>query len=470
VGKFIHRVGTESVPKFGGVRRECDPGAIPPNMFRDLINGRLSDAPGGPVKSRGGQVPYGSGMVGCVRGIFAPEYQFEDIQPCGVCSEVFESGIGEVEGAQLYEVGLANIAEQLIAAHAPGAVYNYFSPAQSPVMRTYRDVTTYDPLLPNTNLNCICFSEDGTVMYMAGVDWNASNEATRISIRMFARGAAPLEVAAIAAPSVDAFPVSLAVLPATSELFLTVAKSDGTGSIVYITSTFGGTLTVDDSPATGIPLLRRLGDDLYAFFSFHSQDPSNMSTSFAGRIRRRVAGTWGDLTLPGTVVRFSATSHPAVLGSSLYCHGFGGAGTFDPAVLTLKVVGSTVTIEVEQGVTGSHGIFHQAVMGGSLFYVKTDESDNVFIEEFDGATWAVNSKDMGTQQRPLGLYAFAGSLRMLTLDTAPAECLKVLYSSPGAVISGTWVKEPTHHSDLSTGGFQPFTFIGPAIMEILSSI
>lgn len=468
MGKLVHRVGTEAVPKFGGVRRECDPGAIPPHMFRDLINVRLKDAPGAPVVSRGGQTPYASGIEGCVRGIFAPEYQFEDLQPCGICSEVFESGLDELHGAQLYEVGLANLAQQITTTHTPGAVYNYFSPVQSPVMRTYRAADDFDPLLPNTNLNMVVFTDDGSTAYMAGVDWDASNNATRISIRKFARGAAPVEVATIAAPYTDAFPVSLAYLPATFELFVTVARSNGTGSIIYKSDGAGG-LVIDNTPGgNGIPLLRRMGTELYAFFSFHTD--GTQSTTFAGRIRRRLAGVWSDLTLPAAVTKFSATSHPMEYSGALYCHGYGAASIFATAVLTLKVVGTVVTLEVEEGTTTSHGKTFQAVLGGNLYYVFIDESDNVFIGKFDGAAWTNEHKDLVTIQRPLGLFPFSGSLRLLTLDTAPPDCKKVLFSSPGSVVSGTWVKEATHHSDFSSGGPPSATMIGAPIMEVLSSI
>jgi len=462
VGKLIHRVGTEAVPKFGGVRRECDPGAIPPYQFRDAINVRLKDAPGAPVVSRGGQSAYGSPMVGCVRGIFAPEYQFDDLQPCGVCSEVWESGLGVIEGEQLYEVGLANLGPDKAASFTPGAVYNYFSDGQSPKMRTYRNPDLYDPTNPNVNFNMVTFSDDGVTAYMAGVDWNVAGEAVRIVLRSFTRGALPVEVAAITAPSTDAFPCSIAVLG--SDVFVTVAKNDGTGSLIYKVS--GSTFVVDDSPASGIPLLRKMGSDLYAVYSLDA----STTTTFAGKIRRRVAGTWSDLTLPGTVTLFSATAHPTVYSGALYCPGAGAAAVFSPARLMLKVVGTTVTIELEESPTTTHLSTFQAVFDGNLYYVFLDESDVLSIGKFDGAAWDNFFKVLsGVDINVIGFAAFGGSLRLLTLDATPAECLKVLYSSPGTAVSGTWVKEETHHKTFD-GSPPGGSMIVPSLLETLTVI
>ncbi len=464
MGKLIHRVGTEAVPKFGGVRRECDPGAIPPHMLRDGINIRLKDAPGAPIVSRGGQTPYGTPMVGCVRGIFAPEYQFDDLQPCGLCTEVWESGLGVIEGEQLYEVGLDNLGPDRTSTFTPGGVYNYFSDGQTPKMRLYRNTDLYDPTNPNVNFNMVTFSDDGVLAYMAGVDWSPAGVALRIVLRSFNRGAVPVEVASIVAPFADAFPCSIAVLG--SEVFLTVAKNAGTGSLIYRVS--GSTFVVDDSPATGIPLLRKMGSDLYAVYSFDA----SAATTFAGKIRRRVAGVWSDLVLPGTVGKFSASAHPMVLSGALYCPGFGDGAVFDPAVLVLKVVGTVVTIADEVATTTSHGHFFQAVFDGKIYYVFLDESDIVFIGQFDGATWTNEFKNLGfnaSVQAPIGLMASGGSLRLLIPDTAPTECKKILYSSPGLTVSGVWVKEATHHKtyDGSPAGASK---IIPALLDTLSVI
>ena len=458
MGKLVHRVGTQEVPKFGGVRRECDPGAIPPHMFRDAINVRLKDAPGAPVVSRGGQSLYGNGMVGCVRGIFSPEYQFDDLQPCGACSEVWESGLGSIVGEQLYEVGLIHQG----GSFTPGAVYNYFSDGQTPKMRTYRNPDLYDPLNPNINFNMVAFSDDGVTAYMAGVDWSLTGDAVRIVLRSFSRGALPVEVAAIAAPSVDAFPVSIAVL--AGEIFLTVAKASGTGSKIYKVS--GSTFVIDDAPATGIPLLRKMGTDLYAVYSFDA----SAATTFAGKIRRRVAGTWSDLTLPaGPATKFSASAHPTVLSSALYCPGFGAGVVTDPAVIVLKVIGTTVTIANEVPTTSSHGHFFQTVFDGFLYYCYLDESDVLYIGKYNGTTWDHTFKVMtGVDKNVIGFFATGGSLRLLTLDATPAGCRKVIYSSPGVTVSGTWVKEATHHK--TDNGTLPGVYIVPSLLETLTVV
>ena len=462
MGKLIHRVGTEAVPKFGGVRRECDPGAIPPHMLRDGINIRLKDAPGAPIVSRGGQSLYGGAMVGCVRGIFPPEYQFDDLQPCGTCTEVWESGLGVIEGEQLYEVGLANLGPDKAATFTPGSVYNYFSDGQTPKMRLYRNTDLYDPDNPNVNLNMIVFSDDGVLAYMAGVDWNPAGEAVRIVLRSFNRGALPVEVAAIAAPFTDAFPCSIAVLG--SDIFLTVAKNAGTGSLIYKVS--GSTFVVDDAPATGIPLLRKMGSDLYAVYSF---DPT-FATTFAGKIRRRVAGTWSDLSLPGAITKFSATAHPTVFSAALYCPGAGAGGVFDPARLILKVVGSTVTTELEEGSTSTHLSTFQAVFDSKLYYVFLDESDVLSIGQFNGAAWDNFFKVLsGVDPNVIGFAVAGGSLRLLTLDATPAACRKVLYSSPGTVVSGTWVKEEVHHKTFD-GSPPGASFIVPSLLETLTVV
>ncbi len=58
-----HQIST-----LGGVRRDCQPGAIPPNQFRDAINVRFS---GGGISERGGQSKLNVNQVleGCITGI-----------------------------------------------------------------------------------------------------------------------------------------------------------------------------------------------------------------------------------------------------------------------------------------------------------------------------------------------------------------------------------------------------------------
>jgi hypothetical protein len=70
-----HKVRT-----FGGVRQDCDPGALPPWLFRNLINVRFS---GGGLTERGGQskVNGDSQLEGCVTGIIpgdATPSEFEE--------------------------------------------------------------------------------------------------------------------------------------------------------------------------------------------------------------------------------------------------------------------------------------------------------------------------------------------------------------------------------------------------------
>lgn len=81
MGDWNGRVGAGKVSRLGGVRRECDPGAIPlapVTDFRDLENARWR---GPHIINRGGQSKLTSGGAlsgGCVTGLFGGEYHDDE--------------------------------------------------------------------------------------------------------------------------------------------------------------------------------------------------------------------------------------------------------------------------------------------------------------------------------------------------------------------------------------------------------
>lgn len=73
---FRARVGLD-FEEWLGIRKEGDPSSNKPNQPRHLVNARLVS---GEIECRGGQsLITSSALDGCITGIFAPEFQFEDI-------------------------------------------------------------------------------------------------------------------------------------------------------------------------------------------------------------------------------------------------------------------------------------------------------------------------------------------------------------------------------------------------------
>lgn len=142
---FIHRLGGK-IPRLRGARRECDPGALPIDRFRDVINGRFV---GNELVSRGGQSKRtASALAGCITGIFAAEYQ--DATPVGGnnwSSAVFNNELylgsfrGGTFGAPPYSWSVRKVtnfsANPKMFMHVQGGVLHFYDPLLNPTMQRY---------------------------------------------------------------------------------------------------------------------------------------------------------------------------------------------------------------------------------------------------------------------------------------------------------------------------------------------
>lgn len=146
MGKVVYRVGGK-IPRQRGARRECDPGAIPPDRFRDVINGRFV---GLELASRGGQSKLtASPLGGCITGIFSAEYQ--DATPAGGnnwSSAVFNNELylgsqrGGTFGAPPYSWSVRKVtnfsANPKMFMHVQGTgVLHFYDPLLNPTMQLY---------------------------------------------------------------------------------------------------------------------------------------------------------------------------------------------------------------------------------------------------------------------------------------------------------------------------------------------
>jgi hypothetical protein len=428
VGKIIQRVGGEDIPKFGGVRRECDAGAVPPNMFRDLVNARLRDAPGAPVVSRGGQSKYGGQAPGCVRGIFSPEYDFSTLQPCGGCPEVWESDASEVTLPSMY------LSDDTAISQNTSPSLSYFNPNQDPKLRSIIPC-------PWDSATVAIYSADGITGYVLART-NGISPAIDAVLYSFKRGLDPIEVARlVGGGNAIAFAVGGALMFLGTDLYVALdAPTPANDVLVY--KLVGSTLVLDDTVGIGAPWnsgggLVVLGSDLYFGAS-----------SIAGttNIRRRSAGVWSDVSPPA--------SHSILFHSRLIPYSgafyFTGMRFFPSGTQYIyKVVGTTHTFE--RTAAGSDVYGAMAAFNGFLWYVFFS-SGVMYLGRFDGAVWndtyhnlsadyPLNDFDAGV----LDMIVFDGSLRLLvrsdTTDITHGQCRFNILSSQGTDLTLPFVDE-----------------------------
>jgi len=425
MGKFTHRVGGEDIPRFGGVRQECDPGAIPPNMFRNAVNVRYQ---GGRLVSRGGQSKFNaSALSGRVQGIFSSEFEFSTDTPVGAwCSDIGVGGGTEIGSQKLY----------LLGGDSKHIGYYYFSEDQQPVLRRQPYSITW-----KTDRALASFGD--------GVMWVGGADETKNYLQRFSRGGAPVTVASVNRVGGDATICDIERYQGV--IYFSVGSTTPSSCKVYRYA--GGVIVEDDSPFTiatehQTPHLRALGADLYMV-------RGGSFTAATAKIRRKSAGVWSTLT--PSISNFTSHGQPVVYGDALYALGRAGeAGS--PAAI--KIVGATVT--TAHTLAGNSDRFLlPTVFNGYLYYLYEDWDPGtlallgLYVGRFDGTTWDDTHKNL-LSQFPLiqgapyvaFLGAFDGKLRAVLTDWTwgpYAECPYTVFSSPGLNTAGTWTKHDAYH-------------------------
>lgn len=499
MGKFVHRVGGEDIPKFGGIRRECDPGAIPPSMFRDLVNARLIDAPGSPVKSRGGQIKHLPAMLGQIKGIFCPEFDFNTAQPCNCPGLVATGDIPPGQQAvlvggpryifTLLQPAGTSQSVQCVGEARPTSL-NYFrsdrrSPVRVEVFYPENDTT----FVAQTFRDAAIISKDGVTAYTVGSvqppyqdhDTHIASGSgdttppTKILVRSFVRGQFPKTIASYNltppglstggeyAGEIGFYGTDIYVSTAPSETLIRTAGG-ASDAIAKIYKVSGTTLVLDDSPGgRGCPLLMELGADLYAVWGFIAGGQLsprlgtlNGNNNAAGKekIRRKTGGVWGNLAVPFT--EFSAHDLASFSGA-IYAFGqkydlTGGNPDLNIGK-TLKIVGAVVTVEHAAGwrlcpvaFDGFLYYLYQAVIWDAVNGYK----QTMYVGRFNGAAWTDTYKNLsalfprqaGEPFGPVWMGNIGGNLNVFAQSTPAAPvsgaCVVAGYSTKGTDVAGTW--------------------------------
>jgi hypothetical protein len=437
MGKFVHRVGSADLPRFGGVRRECDPGAIPAHMFRDGINLRYER---NMLVPRGGQKKLNaSALSGGIMGIFCGEFQFVSADdPVAFDTLCGEAGTG-LGGAS--DIGIPELYLLTGNSNEPG--FYYFSEEQFPRVRRQPYDTAAD-------LDTVAACFDDGVVWVLGLDGAGSN----FLVKVFTQGGTPMQITS-ASRIGNCLPASVERFKGFT-YFGVGSQSVDADSRIYRYAGLGVLTEVDTPGRMGAPYLRTLGDFLY---SVHGGYDVFIGAG-GGKMRRMTAaGVWSDLTMSDTT--FQAVGAPVEYNGKLYTVGFKNAAASQRRAAACSIVGTTVTTERDLG--GADGSFYgfpcigQALDGNVgvlqdfLYYLYHPAgTSNFFLGRFDGTTWNDTYYDIGAQfgtseisgflttaGANMDMRFFDGKLR-LVMRKSTGTCAYGLFSS-GLNAAGAFV-------------------------------
>lgn len=394
------RTGLGGFPPLKGMNKEGDPGSIPPNQFPQLENIRISAA--GTLFNRGGQSKLNNdAMSGCIKGIFAPEFQFPYSAEGGVFLAPGSSS-GELlvyGGPGLLSVlsapsVLRDPADRLIEAYAySGNILVGTGPQGAPVGTS--------PQVLSLNPQSLTYSVLTTI----------SSPDTEVT---------------------DITSIGTTVYIATS-------LGTGTGRVL---SWNGTSVTAEDTFS---------GNANGTVLGVHNNEPyvlygGNTGLGFpAPALKRKTGGVWTSITLPAAVsTKFSANTM-LTYGSNLYIDGFAGTGTDEGAYI---LVWNGTTCTVARGPLGgsSWSGTGLAVFNSNLYYGYAGGIDEARIGKYDGVTWTDVEKDLATQfgsddlSAQVTPFASQGSLYAAVLGTDGSNDIAHIMRSPGTSTSGTWIK------------------------------
>jgi hypothetical protein len=397
-GRFDGRVGGENVARFGGMDLESDPGAIPRHKFREIINARFQ---GGRMVSRGGQsLLNDDALLGCIQGIFPPEFRFQD----GVLPGLLMEGSSVDAGASQRGVWLG---------YNPGV--GVYQIPNSVAQEGFGKVIISNVLYIGT----VVSPENGGVFTLRVGDTEPVQLVGNIS------GGDGLS----------------SVVKVGTDYFI----GKGASGIVY-KLTAAGVLTVDDTPgvAPGAPIMGVQGSEIVACYP----------QSHRAR-KRDGAGVWTELTMPGAGLDFRCHA-VASFGGNLYFggrHRTGAPGDESKGTI-IKWDGATLTT-VRGPLAKDTEVAVLYVFNGNLYYGYGHAEAYSYIDstciigKFDGAVWTDVEKNLTTAfsvdspKMLTGLAAYAGDLYALCERSpinSPWGHFGRLYKSPGTSTSGTWTK------------------------------
>lgn len=400
---YSFRLGTEVIPKFGGMRREGPRYAIPPHQFYDLQNVRLV---GGELVARGGQSKLNSGaaLSGCI-------YGMGQVEP--------DEGGGKT-GAGMGAFGL------MIGGRTILDIYN---PELSPtvqVLLTGLAATTSEfvhsgKLWALDSGHQISLSPDG----LGGIVGEkrqvfATPSGNLPSASGIEGGSSGTAHAAVVAPTVDADRVG------ERDLWF-ITDSD----ILYYWT--GKQVVEDATGLTGAKLLFHYNEDLYV--------AANNS------LKKRDDGDWTAITFPTTGMYSGGTFRPLCYrqySGDLYIGGIdveSGGSIYYGRIL--KYDGSTLAhvndTHLGNSETDDPVIAGMEVFDSKLYYLNYDPAgQKLYVGQFNGTTWTDTHKDFTGQvsgvEKGYSPRLFRGDLYIIDGTN------KDLYRSPGTSVDGTWVK------------------------------
>lgn len=434
MGKFVHRVGGSEIPRFGGMRKECDPGALPPEMFREAINVRYKGK-GGPMLSRPGQAKLnGIPLTGGIMGIFSGEYQLGgeqvDLDPNYHCadSEIGLGGLADITKPSLYIVGGNS--------DVPGL--HYFNELQFPLVRhqAYDPAAAYDSVMAAFG--------DGTL-------WTCGIIGGTVHLKTSVRGSLPTVMALIPLIGSNVFG-SIEKHEGLIYFSVGAPSVDGDTRVYQIPFT-GGPVVVDDTPGRkGVPFLKSMGTG-QGLYSIHGAYDVFIGAG-GGKIRRKATSGSGWVELVMSLSTFQCVGPPAVYKNALWTLGFKNVAGSQRTAVVLKIQGTTVTTARDIG--GADGSFYMfpTVFNNYLYYLYHPAgTSNFFVGRFDGTTWDDTHKDLGGQFGT-GIisgfltfspaYAWLGVLEgelVAILRGNAGSCPYSLLTSPGTNTGGAWVEK-----------------------------
>ncbi len=372
------RLGID-IPRWRGLNKEKDPGAIGDDEFQEAVNIRI--LPNGAIRPRGGQSKVNtSAMAGCVEGIFDDE-------------------IG-VETAKLYG-----------GVDGSGTLHVFgYNPYVSPTVQAAGD-GTLGSVIGARAARAYCEREVGSDRVIQSIDAGGDQQ-TEFTIAM---------------ATVQPFRLSSGVESGDS-LYLVTANAAGTEARLYKWD--GASLTLDDSVgpthAHGGGRSRVVARDGEVFYVANNTSGSGNSV-----VRKRsTAGAWSDH------VTFPVTSFAVVnlvdFNGTLY------ASSGDtPAPLYALTPGGGIA--VESTITDGF-LLNFVVFDGFLYYLWYDTvAERLVLGRFDGATWT-HSYKLDPMTAPVGGYqeSFIASFdsNLYGLSRSPAGLARI-YRTDGTDAT-TW--------------------------------
>lgn len=465
---FSLRAGID-VPRFGGINKQRDPGAIGDEEFQELINVDWKETK---LVNRAGLTKlHSTALDGEVRGLFDPtlagafggDSDLQEVAGVSDCSPT--TGYGTA-GARLFWLGTDSCTSD-------PALF-YYAPDQSPVVQK--------SMIPSAVSLANGIHGDGEVLWVHTSANSAGTATPQRYLKHFtprAFGSTPYDVLAFSHTLATgaASPFGQAGMARfLRDLYIgsSVAPNSIADAVLNAWRWDGRTLTLEDTVTlsagswTGNFLfsvgLCQFREELIEAIcaTTGNVDVSEDTTTFSDKIRKRsTAGSWSNISLPGTVSHFSsATNNPVVYKDKCYIFGLGimpGVHATNSGGIVLSYDGSSLSVaqNVISGVVGAgtYTLRSPVVFDGYLYYLYTPgtSTTTVNIGRFDGSSWNNTYKVISSQFAVAAaatdyhwLIAYQGKLYA---GVNSAGETSRLIASPGTSVNGTWTTVFSRASD-----------------------